>query len=157
MELPNCLEEFEPELVLTVDDRRKLIKGLAESGTRSIDIFIQDHFSDRRSGIARLVQRLRTRLDHQLRTTREKIERKFKRRQEEIKREDFNRFPSMESARAETDDWSFKGSLTQEIDANLAAILASDETLNLIINFDEFDEELSSSFPQLLYKHPLTF
>ena len=32
MELPLCLEEYEPELALTVADRRELIQRLAERG-----------------------------------------------------------------------------------------------------------------------------
>ncbi len=148
MELPNCLEDYEPDLSLTVYDRRELIVGLAKDGTKSIDDFIQKHTNDRRSGIAKLIQKLRRKLDAQIRRTREKIESKFTKQQKSVQ-EDFK-----ELLEPVEYDESFKEStisdINQKIDTNLLEILSKDPTLNFIINFEEgYDEEKPSWWERL--------
>jgi Mg-chelatase subunit ChlD len=149
MELPLCLEEYEPELALTVADRRELIQRLAERGTSSIDKFIIDHSADSSSGIAKLFKRLRTKLDAQISRTREKIANKYKRRTEETLQE--QRF-KLEPITDDLLDAKLGGTeakmsyLDREIDSRLMDILTRDNVLNLVINFDEDHYETKTEY-----------
>jgi hypothetical protein len=149
MELPLCLEEYEPELALTVADRRELIQRLAERGTSSIDKFITDHSADSSSGIAKLFKRLRTKLDAQISRTREKIANKYKRRTEDTLQE--QRF-KLEPITDDLLDAKLGGSeakmsyLDREIDSRLMDILSRDNVLNLVINFDEDQYEAKAEY-----------
>lgn len=139
MELPTCLEDYEPDLVLTIDDRRKLIKGLAEDGTKSIESFINKHVSDHRSGITKLIQRLRSNLEFQIKRTRERIERKYKKCIEEIK---YEQQQILEPVKLNsTSDVYSREIIDKEIDSRLIDILLKDDALNLIINLDPDQEE----------------
>jgi uncharacterized protein with von Willebrand factor type A (vWA) domain len=139
MELPSCLDEYDPDIVLNIDDRRELIKGLAEDGTKSIDDFIIKHSDDRRSGIAKLVQRLRRKLESQVKRTKERIERRFKSRRKKIQKEyDEYLDPISFDDSFETTTSSY---IYQEIDSTLTDILSKDDILKLIINLDDEVEE----------------
>jgi len=147
MELPLCLEEYEPELVLTVADRRELIQRLAEHGTSSIDKFITDHSDDSTSGIANLFKRLRAKLDAQINRTREKIANKYKRRTEEMLHDQRFALQPMTEDEIETRYGSAEAKLSyleREIDSRLVDILTRDNVLNLVINFEEEEYDIDS-------------
>lgn len=144
MEIPSCLEEYEPELVLTVDDRRKLIKGLARTGPRSIGKFIDKHSTERSSGIAKLVRRLREKLEHQMKLTRERIEVRFKHKKEQTQQE-FSDYLEPVSDDVISDKTAM-GGIDHEIDSRLSDILSQDDTLNLIVNLEDDDEETRMGF-----------
>ncbi|WP_455392352.1 VWA domain-containing protein [[Eubacterium] cellulosolvens] len=142
MELPLCTEEYEPELNLTVADRRELFLRLAERGVGSMDKYILDRSEVTGSGIARMFKNLRSKLDAQVSRMRERIENKFKRRYEDAVREqreevEFEQF----SADFPEDEHGLGQArmsyVDRKIDSRLAEILARDEVLNLIINFED--------------------
>jgi Mg-chelatase subunit ChlD len=141
MKLPLCLEDYEPELSLTVRDRRELVSRLAEQGTQSINKYIADRSIEKESGIAKLVKRLRAKLDAQINRTRERIERRFKRRNEEIKR-DFSTDVDFSSDQGIADSGEVRtreemDSIDREIDSRLVDILSRDDILDFVINLDE--------------------
>ena len=135
MELPSCLEDYEPDLVLSVEDRRELIKGLAEDGKVAIGKYITSHTDDQRSGIAKLMQRLRSKLDAQVKSARERIERKFRKKTKEVRHEMdeyLEPFPA-EGASQE----ALKQQVDSSIDTRLIDVLAHDDALKIIINLEE--------------------
>ena len=144
MELPLCVEEYEPELSLTVLERQELIQRLAERGPGSIDKFITEHAEDTGSGIAKLIKRLRSKLDAQINRTREKIESKFKRRYDEIRKiGDMALEPELRELLTEEQTLGEKAEMSyidKKIDSRLVEILTQDNILNFIINLE--DEEL---------------
>ncbi len=144
MELPSCLEDYEPDLVLTVDDRRNLILGLAQDGTKTIGRFITEHSDNKRSGIAKLFKHLRTRLDRQVERAREQIERRFKGRSKGVRDELDEDLERMTDG-GETEG-SFKSQIHREIDSRLEEILSRDAVLNLIIDLDEEQTETTRSW-----------
>lgn len=145
MELPLCLEDYEPELTLTVTDRQELIQNLAQSGPRSIGNFITKHSDDSRSGIAKLMQRLRSRLEEQINRTKVRIEQKFRRREERIRREMQIDMAPVEDGVSTDNDFSRKEQemsyIDHELDSKLVDILTQDDILDFIINLKEEQAE----------------
>lgn len=139
MELPACLEEYEPELVLTVDDRRELIKGLAESGPKSIGKYISKLEHDRSSGIAKLIRRLRSRVAHQVKRAHARILQKYKSRYTQVEKE-FSDYLEPTTSELVSNEATSEY-IDSEIDNRLLDILSNDSTLNLVINLEEEAEE----------------
>jgi Mg-chelatase subunit ChlD len=144
MELPLCLEEYEPELNLSVLERRRLITGLAEHGSKSIDDFIKEQAEDNSSGIANLVKRLRASLDTQANRMRERIAQKYKRKEKELKKnmtyEDTISLTGSESEDSSTKGGSGSENIQRDMDSRLVDILTQDNLLNFVITLDDDDE-----------------
>jgi hypothetical protein len=149
MKLPSCVEDYEPELVLTISDRRKLIKGLADGGTKSIGKFIDEHEHDSSSGIAKLIKRLRTHLEHQMARTKAQIENKYKKKESRLKSEfselyePFGTDPDASQAEIRQHARSYAD---RKIDSKLFDILSHDDVLNLVINITEEPEDTKVSW-----------
>ena len=140
LELPTCLEEYKPELDLSVTDRQELIHRLARTGPKAIGKFVTSHEDDSKSGIARLVKRLRAKFEHQVRMSRERIESKYNRQKEQVISEmkhqyrngdRLTKFESEAKTGYETDY------INRELNSRLNDILAQDDLINFIIIMEQ--------------------